>query len=50
MRLSKLVDKDVFLETRFYESVWLNQIDPIDQRELFETLKKAIKTRIKKVC
>ena len=50
MRLSKLVDGDVLLETRFYESVRLNQIDPIDQRDLFETLKQAIKTCIKKVC
>jgi hypothetical protein len=50
MRLSKLVDDEVLLETRFYESVRLNQIDPIDQRDLFETLKQAIKTCIKKVC
>jgi len=49
MRLSKLAHDDVLLETRFYESVRLSQIDPIEQRDLFETLKQAIKTCIKRV-
>lgn len=50
MRLSKLVDDDVLLETRFYESVRLSQVDPIDQRDLLKTLKQAIKNCIKKAC
>lgn len=50
IRLSKLKNDDVLLETRFYESVRLDQVDPIDQKDLFETLKQGIKRCIKKVC
>lgn len=50
MRLSKLINEDVLLETRFYEPVRLDQAHPIDQKKLFETLKEGIKTCIKKVC
>ncbi len=49
IRLSKIANDDVLLETRFYEPVRLNQIDPIDQKDLFETLKEGIKRCIKKV-
>ncbi|MCB1068670.1 MAG: hypothetical protein KDK56_10870, partial [Simkania sp.] len=49
IRLSKIANDDVLLETRLYESVRLDQVDPIDQKDLFETLKQGIKRCIKKV-
>lgn len=48
MRLSKIENDDILLETRFYEPVRLSQVDPVDQKELFETLKVGIKNCIKK--
>jgi len=50
MRLSKIANDDVLLETRFYESVRLDKVDPIDQKDLFETLNQGLKRCIKKIC
>lgn len=49
MRLSSLINENLLLETRFNESVRLSQIEPIDQRDLFETLKQGIKNCIQNI-
>ena len=48
--LSNLQGDDVLLETRFPTPIRLNEIGPIDQRNLFDTLKQGIITCIKKLC
>jgi hypothetical protein len=50
MRLSNLQNDDVLLETRFPKPIHLDKVEPIDQRDLFDTLKQGIKTCIRKIC
>ena len=48
-RLSSLQNDDVLFETRFPTPIHLDKAEPIDQRDLFDTLKQGIKTCIRKI-
>ena len=42
IKLSRLEGDEILLETQFWEPVRLDQIDPIDQKDLLEKFKRGI--------
>ena len=50
VRISRAFSNDALLETRTIAPISFDQVDWIDQGNLFETLKEGIKECIKKVC
>ncbi|MCB1068269.1 MAG: hypothetical protein KDK96_10825 [Chlamydiia bacterium] len=50
VRISRSLSGDAILETRTMVPITFDQVEWINQNDLFETLKEGIKESIKKIC